>query len=68
MLPIQSIAKEKFSGPLTLAGDCNSGGGRTNEPGNLVRFVVQVMQEPEGARELRVPDHPEDPDDPEGAR
>jgi hypothetical protein len=53
-LPLQSIIKEKVKGPFTVAGDCRAVG--RPKVADLLRYVIQVGQLPDGGRELSVAD------------
>jgi len=53
--PVQSMSKEKVSGPLTVAPDCRAVGS-ANVTGDLVMFVIQVGHVLEGDFELSVED------------
>jgi hypothetical protein len=55
LTPVQAISKEKISGPLTVAADCNAVGS-ANVTGALVMFVTQVEHVPKGGLELSVED------------
>ena len=54
MFPLQSIIKEKVSGPFTVAADCRAVG--REKVADLFRYVMQVGHVPEGGRELSVAD------------